>query len=431
MRTRPATNGMLFVPNPGTMMFLKSIKTNADHVERDVERAVGKSLHTHWFLYLIEGLILIALGAVAVAIPPLVMVGISILLGWVFLTSGCVGLVTTFWMREGPGFGWSLLSAILGILVGIALFVMPIEGAFSITVVLVIFFVIEGVASILLALEHRRELSGKWEWMIASGAIDLMLGGLILYFLGSPTAWVMSGFLVGINMLFGGVALILMALHARKEAAVFDTEATAARVSEFATGAVKSDKIAQQNQALEKDFETVVPTPATRTEKVKSAFRTEAAETILDTNQIAARRRAAAIKLAERFSILSGWAGFIPLPFADLAAVGGLQLQMLRRLSQIYGVPFAVNRGKAVIASLAGSLIPATSVVGTFSMVKSVPAGGAIVGALVTPALFAGATYAIGLAFIHHFDSGGTLLNFNPTDYREFIKAQFTRARRL
>jgi hypothetical protein len=83
-----------------------------------------------------------------------------------------------------------------------------------------------------------------------------------------------------------------------------------------------------------------------------------------------------------------------------------------------------------VIASLAGSLIPATSVVGTMSIVKSVPAGGTVVGVLVSPALFAGATYAIGMTFIHHFDSGGTLFNFNPTDYREFVKAQFARIRR-
>jgi uncharacterized membrane protein HdeD (DUF308 family)/uncharacterized protein (DUF697 family) len=417
---------MYFAVTAGTTMLFKSAKTNVDDIEHDVERAVAKSLHAHWFLYLIEGLVLVALGAVAVAIPPLAMVGISILLGWVFLISGCVGLVTTLWLREGPGFGWSLLSAILGILVGIALFAMPVEGGFAITIVLVIFFVIEGTASILLALEHRREISGKWEWMVASGAIDLILGGLILYYLGSPTAWVISGFLVAINMLFGGVVLILMALHARKEAAVFGIEATTASAAEFAAGAVKPDQITLGNQALEDDSRTMVPNRPAGTEKVKGVFPAEAGP---DASQLASRRHVAAIKLAKRFSILSGWAGIIPLPFVDLAAVGGLQLQMLRRLSQIYGVPFAENRGKAVIVSLAGSLIPATSAVGTFSMVKSVPAGGAIVGALVTPALFAGATYAIGLAFIHHFDSGGTLLNFNPTDYREFIKTQFARIR--
>ena len=44
--------------------------------------------------------------------------------------------------------------------------------------------------------------------------------------------------------------------------------------------------------------------------------------------------------------------------------------------------------------------------------------------ARVMPVLSAGATYAIGKAFIQHFESGGTLLDFNPPDYKEFIKAQ-------
>jgi uncharacterized membrane protein HdeD (DUF308 family) len=208
-------------------MSIKSIKTNIDNVEHDVERAVAKSLHEHWFLYLIEGIVLTVLGVAAIAIPPLAMMAITILLGWVFLISGVVGLVTTLWLREGPGFGWSLLSAILGILFGLVLFAMPVEGAFALTVLLVVFFVVEGAASILFALEHRRELSGKWEWMLASGVVDMILGGLILYNMGTPTAWAISGLLVGINMLMGGVALIVMAWHARKEAATFGAEAAA------------------------------------------------------------------------------------------------------------------------------------------------------------------------------------------------------------
>jgi uncharacterized membrane protein HdeD (DUF308 family) len=200
-------------------MSIKSIKTNINNLEHDVEQSVAKSLRTHWLLYMIEGVVLVVMGILAIAIPPLAMVAITILLGWVFLISGVIGLFTTLWLREGPGFGSSLLSAILGIVVGIALFVMPVEGAFAITVILVAFFVIEGAASIVFALEHRRSLSGKWEWMLASGVIDLLLGALIVIYFGTSTAWVIGGLLVGINMLLGGVALILLAQHARKEAA--------------------------------------------------------------------------------------------------------------------------------------------------------------------------------------------------------------------
>jgi uncharacterized protein (DUF697 family) len=131
-----------------------------------------------------------------------------------------------------------------------------------------------------------------------------------------------------------------------------------------------------------------------------------------------------ASRLVERFAVWSGAAGIIPLPVVDVAVVGGLQLQMVRRLSQIYDVPFSENSGKSLIASLAGSAIPMSSSIGAASILKVIPFVGTIASALVMPALSGAATYAIGKVFIQHFASGGTLLDFNPPDYREFIKAQ-------
>src|SRR5450631_491873 len=135
-------------------------------------------------------------------------------------------------------------------------------------------------------------------------------------------------------------------------------------------------------------------------------------------------RAAEATKLVDRFSLWSGAAGLIPVPVVDVFAVGGVQLQMLNKLSQLYGVPFSENRGKALIASVAGSWIPATSGIGAASALKVVPFFGMLISGFVMPVLSAGATYAIGKAFIQHFESGGTLLDFNPPDYREFVKAQ-------
>jgi uncharacterized protein (DUF697 family) len=137
-----------------------------------------------------------------------------------------------------------------------------------------------------------------------------------------------------------------------------------------------------------------------------------------------ASRDEAALNLVNRFALWSGVAGLIPVPLIDTVAVGGLQIQMVRRLSQIYDVDFSENRTKAIVASLAGSLIPATSGIGAASLLKAVPVLGTITAGFVMPALSAGATFAIGKAFIQHFASGGTLLDFNPPDYREFIKAQ-------
>jgi uncharacterized membrane protein HdeD (DUF308 family) len=182
-----------------------------------VRRAVSRSLHQHWLLYLIEGIVLVLLGAAAIIVPPLATLAVTILLGWVFLVSGVVGLFTTLWMRLAPGFWWSLVSAILGIVVGFMLLAMPLSGIFSLTLLLIAFFIIEGVASIMFALEHKRELSGRWGWMLVSGIIDLVLAVLIFAHLPSAAAWAI-GLLVGINMVFGGSALIAMALHARTAA---------------------------------------------------------------------------------------------------------------------------------------------------------------------------------------------------------------------
>ena len=137
-----------------------------------------------------------------------------------------------------------------------------------------------------------------------------------------------------------------------------------------------------------------------------------------------ASRDETALNLVNRFALWSGVAGLIPVPLIDVAAVGGLQIQMVRRLSQVYDVEFSENRSKAIVASLAGSLIPATSGIGAASMLKAIPVLGTITAGFVMPVLSAGATYAIGKAFIQHFASGGTLLDFNPPDYREFIRAQ-------
>jgi uncharacterized protein (DUF697 family) len=131
-----------------------------------------------------------------------------------------------------------------------------------------------------------------------------------------------------------------------------------------------------------------------------------------------------ASKLVDRFALWSGVAGLIPVPVVDVLAVGGLQLQMLRRISQVYDVEFSENRGKALIAALAGTMIPVTSGMGAASALKFVPVVNILAAGFVMPVLSAGATYAIGKAFVQHFESGGSLLDFNPPDYREFVKAQ-------
>ena len=182
-----------------------------------LQQAVATAIHEHWKLFLIEGVILALLGVAAIAVPWIATLAFTLVLGWLFLISGIVGLVTTFWMRGMPGFWWSLFSAIIAIAAGIILLTSPVSGALSLTFVLIAFFVIEGILTIMYAIEHRNQLSGRWGWMLASGIVDLILAGIIFAGLPGTAAWAL-GLLVGINLVFGGTAMIGMALAAKQPA---------------------------------------------------------------------------------------------------------------------------------------------------------------------------------------------------------------------
>jgi uncharacterized membrane protein HdeD (DUF308 family) len=189
------------------------MSTNQADLDR-VPSAVANSLHAHWRLFLTEGIALFMLGLLAIVVPPIATIAVEVLVGWLLLMSGIVGLVATLRMRSAPGFWWSLVSAVLGIVAGIVLLRWPLSGALSLTLILTVFLTLEGLISILYALEHKRELSGRWAMMLFSGVIDLFLAGMIFAGLPGTAAWAI-GLLIGINLVFGGSALIAMALHAR------------------------------------------------------------------------------------------------------------------------------------------------------------------------------------------------------------------------
>jgi uncharacterized membrane protein HdeD (DUF308 family) len=192
------------------------------------DSAAAKSMHDHWVIFAVEGAVLIALGLLAIFIPSIATSAVTVTLGWLFLASGVIGLATTFWARRTPGFWWSLISALLAILVGVILIAnksqdlyggligWPFEKAGPLRLILVLFFLVEGGASIMFAFEHRKQFSGRWAWMLASGVVDIVLASVIIFDLPGTSAWTM-GLLVAINMILGGAALMAMGLHARTD----------------------------------------------------------------------------------------------------------------------------------------------------------------------------------------------------------------------
>jgi uncharacterized membrane protein HdeD (DUF308 family) len=185
---------------------------------REAGYQLGAAIRRHWVLFLTEGIVLVILGLLALLAPVIASVAATVFFGWLLLVSGIVGFVTTLRARHAPGFWWSLVSALIGLVAGILLIGWPLLGTLSLTAVLIAFLFAEGAVTIMYALEHRNALSGRWGWMLASGIIDVGLGVLLLIGLPGTALWAL-GLLLGINLIFGGWALIFMALHARPTSA--------------------------------------------------------------------------------------------------------------------------------------------------------------------------------------------------------------------
>jgi len=190
--------------------------THRDDLNK-LQSKMSAAVREHWKAFLFEGILLAILGLAAMIVPPLASLAVTIFLGWMFLVTGIAGLVLTYWARAMPGFWWSLISAALAVLAGLILLARPMQGVLTLTIVVGAYFLAEGVATIMYALEHRRELSGRWSWLLVAGLMDILIAFLIIAGLPGSAGWAI-GLLVGINLLFGGATLIGMALAARNAA---------------------------------------------------------------------------------------------------------------------------------------------------------------------------------------------------------------------
>src|ERR1700760_1560209 len=172
-----------------------------------LQSKVSAAMREHWKAFLFEGILLAIRGLAAMIVPPLASLAVTIFLGWMFLITGIAGLFATYWARNMPGFWWSLISAALAVLAGGVLLARPMQGVLTLTIVVGAFFLAEGVTTIMYALEHRRELSGRWSWLLVAGLMDILIAFVIIAGLPGSADWAL-GLLIGINMLFGGATLI-------------------------------------------------------------------------------------------------------------------------------------------------------------------------------------------------------------------------------
>jgi len=179
---------------------------------------LAKAIHEHWKTFLAEGILLVVLGLAAIVVPPLAGLAATVFFGWMLVFAGVAGILFTLRARRAPGFGWALLSALVAVVAGGILLWNPLRGLVTLTYVLTAFFIVDGLVMIVNAIAHRRELSGRWEWMMLNGVLDLGLAAIVLSGMPGTLAWAL-GLLLGIDLLFGGTSLIAMALKARSESA--------------------------------------------------------------------------------------------------------------------------------------------------------------------------------------------------------------------
>ena len=187
--------------------------SNTDFIVTDLKHAQQQMLdymETHWRLMLFEGLFFILLGSCAIVIPQFFSVFIVIFLGWLIAIGGIVHLSRALFFRNIPRFGLWLGLGILQLAIGFLLIADPIAGVLTLTLMLALFFALEGSIKIYMAVMMRP--LPHWDYVLASGVAALVLAFMILVLWPETPHWALGLFL-GINMIMLGVAMVKMGLH--------------------------------------------------------------------------------------------------------------------------------------------------------------------------------------------------------------------------
>lgn len=170
---------------------------------------VESQIAEHWVWYLILGTVLLLGGIAAIAFPFLSTIAAKLALGWIFLLAGVVTVVHGFSTGNWRGFFWNLLIGILYVVAGAYLVFFPLAGIVTLTMLIAVLFLADGILEIIMAFRLRPHSS--WGWILASGIVALIAGAMIASQLPSSATWVI-GVLVGIKMMMAGWSYIALAL---------------------------------------------------------------------------------------------------------------------------------------------------------------------------------------------------------------------------
>lgn len=188
------------------MSKIDDINIELQHMQQQMQ----EYLQMHWRLFVAEGVFFIILGLCAIMVPQFFTVAIVVFLGWILLFGGTVHVSRAFVFQNMPGFGGWLFMGILQVLVGLLFITKPVAGALTLTMLMTVFFALEGIAKISLALMMRP--LANWGFILFSGFTALVFA-LIIWFSWSESAHWLLGLFLGINMIFLGWSLVKISLH--------------------------------------------------------------------------------------------------------------------------------------------------------------------------------------------------------------------------
>ncbi len=177
---------------------------------QQMQQTLVEYLQKHWKLFFAEGVFFVILGTLAIIVPHIFTLGIILFLGWLLLLGGIIQIVRAVSIIDMPGFSLWFAIGLIQAVVGYFLVTEPAQSSLTITLMLTLFFAMEGLIKIYFALMIRP--LEKWGWVLFSGITALFLA--VVVWLGWPQTglWVL-GLLLGINMVFVGWSLIQISLH--------------------------------------------------------------------------------------------------------------------------------------------------------------------------------------------------------------------------
>ncbi len=184
----------------------------SEKVVRRVERRMRQSMHHHWKAYVLEGLVLVGLGAAAVILPQIATIATDVMIGWLLMAAGIYLVAARLSNHTAHDFWQGLLLGALTAILGSLIAYYPTSGVITLTMLLTAYFIAHGLGMISMAMSARPQ-TGNWMWFLLGALVDFALAALVLANWPSTAAWLL-GLYVGLNLMFSGLGLVFAALGA-------------------------------------------------------------------------------------------------------------------------------------------------------------------------------------------------------------------------